>query len=76
MDLIKLASTISEVWKEQYISLEQKHKLISNQLVDMLKGGGMSIWPKPILHITMPPLVGDVLIINEFYNKWYQIIGI
>ncbi len=64
MDLIKLASTIGEVWKEQYITLDQEHKLVSNQLVDMLKGGGMSIWPKPILHMILPLMVGDVSIIN------------
>jgi hypothetical protein len=39
--------------------------LVSNKSVDMLKGGGMSIWPNPILHLTMPPLVGDVHIMTK-----------
>jgi hypothetical protein len=47
-------------------NLEQEEATISTQLLHMQKGGGMSFWPKPILHLDRPQGDDlDMIIINK-----------
>jgi antibiotic biosynthesis monooxygenase (ABM) superfamily enzyme len=37
---------------------------MANQVVEMHKGGGLSFWPKPILHPTCPPTFKNSIILK------------
>jgi hypothetical protein len=47
------------------MDLEKEQIAIFMQLQEMQMGGGMSIWPKPLLHLNRPPCdVANMIIIK------------
>jgi len=47
----------------KYANLDKKQNAIFERLKEMQKGGGMSSWPKPILHLDRLPCNGPTMIV-------------
>lgn len=58
------------------LSFINKQNAMANQVVEMHKGGGLSFWPKPILHPACPPTSKNSIAVNVrpcgFCNQGYH----
>jgi hypothetical protein len=68
LELLKVAQEGGELVKEE--------NNVCSQVDAMKKGGGMCLWPKPILHLAKPTndSARTFIIINAcgYYNQWFH----
>jgi hypothetical protein len=74
MEVVNLQNNVA-IANSKLTSLEKEEAKISQQLLQMQKGGDMSLWPKPILHRDRPQ--GDnpnMIIIKKcgICGQWYH----